>query len=367
MKLDVNYIDVELFNAVKGAFDSGERSFDFEIDSMGGELFYALQTYDLLRSDPSVKVSAHVAGACMSAATVILCTAPLDARSSTSNSVFMIHSPSTVVFDQINKRDVERLAADINLMNSQIENIYAERTSIPNDIMKQWMDQEKTFNAQDALQNGFIGKIDVMYNFVNKNIKNKNTMIKNIKNFVISLVTQLKNEAFKTADGIEFETLSLEVGSPVENLEDGVYTLEDGRTITVEKGIITDVIEVTNEGDGDSDTTPGEGDGEGSGDGDGDGEGSGEGDGEGEGDGDGEGDDSVAEEKIKKIVEETVAAMKNSIIAQYKPIMDLVHECGGVERLQALKNANPAPKKFESNKGNKKLSSLEELMNRCTK
>lgn len=344
MKLNVNYIDIDLFNAVKGAFDSGERSFDFEIDSMGGELFYALQTYDLLRSDPSVKVSAHVAGACMSAATVILCTAPLDTRSSTSNSVFMIHSPSTVVFDQINKRDVERLAADINLMNSQIENIYAERTSIPNDIMKQWMDQEKTFNAQDALQNGFISKIDVMYNFVNKNIKNKNTMIKNIKNFVISLVTQLKNEAFKTSDGIEFETLSLEVGSPVENLEDGVYTLEDGRTITVEKGIITDVIEVTNDGSGD-------GDGEGSGD----------------GDGEGSGDDSVAEEKIKKIVEETVAAMKNSIIAQYKPIMDLVRECGGVDRLQALKNANPAPKKFESNKGDKKLSSLEELMNRCTK
>lgn len=352
MNIKIQDIDPGTYGAFQAAYDSGDREFNITIDSYGGSLDAAFRIYDLLRGDPDNKVTCSVRGNCISAATVILCAAPLEMRSATKNSTLMIHSPLVSLFcADINKSSAEKLKDDIDRAYSQLKSIYLERTSITDEVADAYMSNEKFFYADEALKLGFIGRIEEMYNKYNNNTNSDKYMNK-IMNLVKNIILQLKNEKFKTEDGKEFEALSIEVGVPVD-LEDGVYTLEDQTVITVEGGVIVDIIPVPVKPEPESDPDVVVNEGEGTTVEDPDKDGPKETEVE-------EAADNV-EEEIKKAVEVAITELKEELINKYKPMVELVEACGGMKQLEALKNAKADPKNFPSNKSK---SSLEELMDR---
>lgn len=355
MLIHINDITNALYEEIKALYEKGERSFNFEIDSYGGSLDAAFRIYDLMRGDSENKVTASVKGNCISAATVILLSAPIQNRTATSNSVFLIHSPLININCDVNKSSINNLKNEIESAYDQLKSIYNDRTTI-NELADSYMTNEKPFYSKEAISLGFISKIDELYN-------NKKSYFMKLKNFIFNLISQLKNEKYVTKDGIEFEALTLEIGAPVENISDGVYTLEDDTVITIENGVIIDIIapvedapveekveEVVNE------ETPNDVE---------------------------EKVEEIAEEvkeeavetieeavspeEVTKAVEEAIATLKEQIIEEYKPLVDLVEACGGKQRLLALKNAKNDNKHFDSEINNKNMSSLEMLMNKVRK
>lgn len=370
MIYNIENITENTFYQIRDAYEEGMKDFQFEIDSTGGSLDAAFRIYDLLRSDPECKVSANVSGNCYSAATVILLTAPAERRTASANSSFLIHSPLMPVMQDINKRSADQLKSDIDAAYNQLQSIYIDRTSVSNkEILDYYMDAERLFYADEALKLGFISRKNIYYNI------DKNNHMSRIKNLITSILNQLKNETYVTKDGVTFEAMSLEVGVPVEGLQDGVYEIDPtGEVITVEQGIIVDVILPTAEPEpavedvnkvdeplkGESkneeqveepqteevkqevlqtslETAE-------------------------------EVSEAVSEEEIKQIVEEAIQELKVELENKYQPMCKLVNELGGIDRLKALKNSKSEAKNFKSEKpAEKKKLSLEELMAKVRK
>lgn len=355
MLFNINDISVLTYNSIKQNYDEGIRDFQFNIDSYGGDFNIALKIYDLLRSDPECKVSARVDGCCMSAATILLLSAPLENRTATQHSVFMCHSPLLPYAENVNLESAKQLEATIQSAYNELVDIYNDRTNA-GPIIIEYMKSEREFYAKEAQKMSFIYNIEQLYNKSNKMSK--------IKNLINSIISQLKNETFVTKDNVTFEAMSLEVGVPVDGLQDGVYEIEDGTVITVEQGIIVDVIPPVEEPATEPEpeavkneepaTEPVE-----------------------------EKKDevvetvetvveqveeAVSEEEIKQIVEEAIQELKVELENKYQPMCKLVNELGGVERLKALKKAKGETKNFTSEKPkDAPRLSLEELMNKVRK
>lgn len=371
MKFLINHeIDNYTAEQISLAYQAGERNFDIQLDSAGGLVTAALSIYDTLRGDAANNVSVKVTGKCYSAATIILLAAPYEKRSASPNASFLIHSARTFTFDDLDAKTLENMKDTIDAMNERIESIYNERTTMEKSIMDQYIENEKIFFSNEAMSFGFISNIDMLYNKANVNISNIKTnthmnIVDKIKAVLISAISQIKSETYKTVGGLEFETLELEVGAEV-NLADGVYELEsDGRVITVEKGSIIDIA------DKKDDTVE-----------------------------DVKKDDVVDEKKedviednasekkedvkmysedeLKAEIDNAVAECKASLEAEFKakaeqiaaeltPFKEIVDECGGIEKLKALKDVTPKDMSFESKVNEKPAQrSLAELRDLCS-
>ena len=361
-----NEIDDYISSQIKEAYASGCRDFELEIDSDGGVVTSALSIYDTLRGDASNNVSAKVTGKCYSAATIILLAAPYEKRSASPNASFLIHSARTWSWDDLDAKTLESMKGAIDTMNERIENIYNERTTMEKSVMDQYIDSEKIFFSNEAMAFGFISNIDMLYNKASVNISNIKTnknmnIVDKIKAVLISAISQIKNETYKTTSGLEFEVLELEVGAEV-NLADGVYELEgDGRVITVENGIIIDIDDKKDDTDDDKN----------------------------DGTTEDKKDDTVKDEKkeevkmysedeLKAEVDKAVAECKASLetefkakvdktVAEFTPFKEIVDECGGIEKLKALKGVTPKDMSFESKVNEKPAQrSLAELRDLCS-
>lgn len=356
----INDITWSTYQAVQAAYDDGIRDFQFEIDSPGGSLDAALRIYDLLRGDKDCIVSANVNGCCMSAATILLLAAPLDKRTATAHSTFMIHSPLMPIMQDVNKTSVNQIKQTIDVAYDQIKQIYSERTNL-NGLIDEYMESERMFYTEEAIKAGFVNN--------KKDLYNKTEKMSRIRNLVNSIMMQLKNEKFITVENIEFEALAIEVGAPVDGLQDGVYELLTGEVITVDKGIIIDVIpkpeekvETTEdstaeptvvEAEAETETEPAveevsvaeaketvvetveevvE-----------------------------QVETAVSEEEIKEAVKTAIAELKQELENKYKNMVELVNSVGGTERLITLKNTMSEQKSFKSEVKNTKKS-LNDLM-----
>lgn len=370
MKFLINEIDDYISSQIKCAYASGCRDFELEIDSLGGVVTSALSIYDTLRGDESNRVSAKVVGRCFSAATIILLAAPYEKRSASPNASFLIHSARTWTYDDLDAKTLENMKDAIDTMNERICSIYNERTTMEQDVMDQYIENEKIFFSNEAMSFGFISNIDMLYNKASVNISNIKTnthmnIVDKIKAVLISAISQIKNETYKTVGGLEFETLELEVGAEV-NLADGVYELEgDSRVITVEKGSIIDISDKKDDTveDVKKDDVVDE-----------------------------KKDDVIednasekkeevkmySEEELKAEVDKAVAECKASLEAEFKakadqiaaevaPFKEIVDACGGIEKLKALKDVTPKNVHFESDVNEKPAQrSLAELRDLCS-
>lgn len=238
-----------------------EKEFKFNINCDGGLVSEGLRIYDVIRTSNKT-IFCNIEGSCHSMAVVLLLAAPAENRTANPNARALIHEVRGGSWDIMTADQLRALADEIETEQDAILNIYAERTGGEKSKLEILMKEEKTRTAQELLNYGFISKI----NTYSTNQK-KGTMSKQKKQDVLNAADKflkgLKNllnpEAvvnydFKDGEGnvlfsTEKEDDSLAVGDAVsipDGSTEGTFTLEDGRTVTVAEGQVSEITEPSN-------------------------------------------------------------------------------------------------------------------------
>lgn len=233
-----------------------EQEFKFNIHCDGGSVSEGLAIYDLLRNSGKT-IYTNIDGSCHSMAVTLLLAAPAPNRTANRNSRALIHQVYGSTEGYANADQLRSLADDIEREQNAILDIYTQRTGTPRATLEQLMKQEKQRTAEELLQYGFISKINTYttnkkQNTMNKKTKKPNDLLNKADRFLYgirNLLAGAVNFDFTDADGnVVFSTDkdddTLAVGDPViipDGTTEGTFTLQDGRTIVVAEGVITDI------------------------------------------------------------------------------------------------------------------------------
>ena len=243
---------------------------DLRIFCDGGNVIEGWAIYDRLRATGK-DISVIVEGKAASMATIIMMAAPKDKRKAYSNSLFKVHNPWIDGFylHKVNANGLRKAADDLQREQDKMLDLYEERCECSKEEMQALMDEDKWIGTDEAIRMGLIAEvippISAKANYViNKSMKNKKNMVSVEQTWldkVLSYFGKAKVEdvvfglSLTTTDGqtinVEREEGEPQVGDAAS--PDGTFTLEDGRIITIENGVITDIksaVSGTGEGDG---------------------------------------------------------------------------------------------------------------------
>lgn len=195
---------------------SKAKTINMYINSDGGHVGDALAIYDLLQNEKTKGKVVNTFGRGIIASSATLLLLASDAPEMSANSFFMIHPVSGGIYGNVN--EVENFAATMRTFNTQIENLYVNKTGKSADEIKNLMNKETWFTAQQAKDMGFISNVsgDVQFsnaidpaawnhadrtilNFYNKSVKpvsQPQNMIEDMKklfnNFQATIVAAIK-------------------------------------------------------------------------------------------------------------------------------------------------------------------------------
>lgn len=150
MNIDIfEQISASTLNRVSYLTKSTAEPITLRITSPGGDAFAALSIYNLLKGK---NVTTEILGLCASAATLIACAGKTIRMAS--NGLYMIHSPSVLLFNQYDKQAIEKLGTTMDKVEESILQVYRSRVkdfAMPSEEL--WL------NAQEAKALGFIDEI----------------------------------------------------------------------------------------------------------------------------------------------------------------------------------------------------------------
>lgn len=129
----------------------GKGAVDMWISSPGGDVFAAAKIYNSISQYQGGKVTAYVYGLCASAATVITMAASEVRMSPTA--LMLIHNPYTFAIGE--SEDMKKTADQLDAVKETIINAYAKRTGMERGELSEYMNQEKAFDATEAIELGF--------------------------------------------------------------------------------------------------------------------------------------------------------------------------------------------------------------------
>jgi ATP-dependent Clp endopeptidase proteolytic subunit ClpP len=125
------------------------------INSPGGSVIDGLSIHDAIKRMPQ-KVTAQIEGLAASIASIIALGA--DEITMSENSLFMIHN---VWGGETGSAKDMRKAADLmDKMGQRLLSIYASKTGREESEIQGWMDDETWFTAEEALESGFIDRVE---------------------------------------------------------------------------------------------------------------------------------------------------------------------------------------------------------------
>ena len=214
------------------------------INSPGGSVIDGLSIHDALKRMPQ-KVTAQIEGLAASIATIIALGA--DEVSMSQNSLFMIHN--VWGGETGGAKDMRKAADLMDKMGDRLVNIYVSKTGKDESEIRNWMNEETWFTADEALEAGFINlvekpialaaKFDVqkfnykntslvvkMFNSNQKSLKMENH-IEELKNFITDLFNK-KNKVEQAELVNILETP--EVSAKIIELEEAIATSDDNLT-----------------------------------------------------------------------------------------------------------------------------------------
>lgn len=243
---------------------------DLRIFCDGGNVIEGWAIYDRLRATGK-DISVIVEGKAASMATIIMMAAPKDKRKAYSNTIFKVHNPwiDGLYLHEVNANGLRKAADNLQREQDKMLDLYEERCECSREEMQALMDEDKWIGTDEAIRMGLIAEvippISAKANYViNKSMKNKKNMVSVEQTWldkVLSYFGKAKVEdvvfglSLTTTDGqtinVEREEGEPQVGDAAS--PDGTFTLEDGRIITIENGVITDIksaVSGTSEGDG---------------------------------------------------------------------------------------------------------------------
>jgi len=227
------------------------------INSCGGYTSEGLTIYDILRASGK-NIHTNIIGKCHSMAVCILLAAPFENRSANPNARALIHKVHASGYEDMTAEDAFQLARYISQEEDAILDIYEERTGQPRNILEGLMDAEDMQDAQALLKYGFISKIN-SYNTnkfkqMAKNANKVSRWDKFLASARNSLGLEARNYDYTDADGkVLFWTEGdddevLKVGIVVriaDGSTSGTFILGDGRKVTIEDNVVTDIREAS--------------------------------------------------------------------------------------------------------------------------
>jgi ATP-dependent Clp endopeptidase proteolytic subunit ClpP len=143
----------EIMNCAENAVDV----LDIEINSPGGSVFDGYTIYREIKSlrDRGVTVNATITGMAASMASVI-CMA-CDKVSMVKHGRMMIHDASSAA--QGNAQSLRKTAELLEGISDDIAGIYAERTGLDKQEVREMMKRETWMTARESLANGFVDEV----------------------------------------------------------------------------------------------------------------------------------------------------------------------------------------------------------------
>lgn len=273
MKYWLSGEDCVSFSDIQGFIDwipSDDNRIDIELHSCGGDCVEGYAIYDALRASGK-EISCKVVGCCASMATIILLAAPLERRSAFQHAQLLIHSPFYPKGAVSSETTIEKLQEAMNFLILEKEKmlgVYVERTGKTREELEAQMSTNAWFSPDRAIELGFISSIVPVasasvdkQNFINSNInlsmakesQTTATVSKSILDRLLAKCGYAKIEDVPAAVGmvittstgdeltVEREEGEIQVGDAAS--PDGEFVLEDGRTVVVQDGVITEIRE----------------------------------------------------------------------------------------------------------------------------
>lgn len=145
-------IDAEQFAREVAGIDA--KTINVRINSPGGDVFDARAMATALRNH-GAKVNAYIDGWAASAATTVAMAA--NHVEIASGGFFMIHNAWTLMLG--NRHDLLDMAAVLEKVDQAIAADYIKRTGADAKQVTEWMDAETWFNADEALEHGFVDAV----------------------------------------------------------------------------------------------------------------------------------------------------------------------------------------------------------------
>lgn len=156
-----------------------DNALDISINSFGGAVYTALSIYTLLKAHKGA-ITFRIDGAAMSAATIIT-SVPNAKVIMPKGSMMMIHKVSSIVMG--NTDDFRKAADDMEKLEQNILDIYAEKTGKSIEDIKPLVDAETYFTAAEAVEFGLADELD------------ESTVVKNVATGAIVSLNGLEVEA----------------------------------------------------------------------------------------------------------------------------------------------------------------------------
>ena len=140
---------------VKSQIDNNPNTdITLNISSLGGDVNHAFAIYNMIKSHKGT-VTANIYGDAASAATLIALAA--DKVNMASNVFFMIHNVWTMAVGD--SGELRKTADLMDKINDQIVDAYKKKTGLRRSEIKQLMDNETWFTADEAKEKGFVDKV----------------------------------------------------------------------------------------------------------------------------------------------------------------------------------------------------------------
>jgi len=216
--------------AVKSQLELSPNSdIQMNISSLGGDVNHAFAIYNLLKSHNGY-VIANIYGDAASAATLIALGA--DEVRIADNVFFMIHNVWTMAVGDAG--ELRKTADLLDKFNAQIVDTYRKKTNLKKSEIKQLMNDETWFTAEEAKAKGFVDKVVESSSILNRTeSKIYNSLDKeNAKKLLNKITHTNKNQKIEME--INEEKVANSVFAKIKNL----LSKEEKVEVVVEKEIV---------------------------------------------------------------------------------------------------------------------------------
>jgi ATP-dependent Clp protease protease subunit len=136
--------------------DDPDKDVSLYINSPGGSIYSGLAIYDTMQFIKP-DVATMCVGVAMSMGSLLLAAGAKGKRASLPNSRILIHQPSAGFEGQ--STDIEIHAREILNMRKRIDEIYAHHTGRSTEQVREDMERDRFFTAEQALEYGLVDRV----------------------------------------------------------------------------------------------------------------------------------------------------------------------------------------------------------------
>jgi len=133
-----------------------EKDISIYVNSPGGSVYSGLAIYDTMRF-VKPDIATMCVGVAMSMGSLLLAGGTRGKRAALPNSRILIHQPSAGFEGQ--STDIEIHAREILAVRGRLDEIYAEHTGRPTEQVREDMERDRFFTAEQALEYGLIDRV----------------------------------------------------------------------------------------------------------------------------------------------------------------------------------------------------------------